>query len=477
MSKQDKKELRQQIACEWLQENYLNYGSLRHDIVADRLQIRNTNLESLEDGSAYSLEFKGRENWRNLTDKDINTMVCQCVTESGVNISVTEMWTALKSDLVPAVHPLREWLNGLRPWSSEVDWIDIVARQVRVRGNDNEENLIQQPKQLDSTTILLANTASGEENNTTPSYTNPHNTTPGADALWRECFKKWFVAMVASWMKDEVVNHTVLVLVGRQGIYKTTWLDHLIPPELRAYSSKMPLSGQISKDDRLRLCENGLLNIDELDAICGREMNIVKSLLTSTDVNERAAYGRLKERRVRLASFCASTNNREFLTDVTGNRRWLPFEVESIQNPFYTTLPYEQMYAQAKAYVECGYFAYWFDMDEIEVLEHHNEQFRALENEEDLLSVYFAVPAADSMNSKFLTTAEISEKLVSAGNIKRPMSLSRLGMILGQHGFIASRQGTPARRGWIVYERDSEEINAERKLLSRTRIASTDSIY
>ena len=459
MSKQDKKELRQQIACEWLQENYLNYGSLRHDIVADRLQIRNTNLESLEDGSAYSLEFKGRENWRNLTDKDINTMVCQCVTESGVNISVTEMWTALKSDLVPAVHPLREWLNGLRPWSSEVDWIDIVAQQVRVR----ESALVSSaaPK-------VSHPSGEGEAQSAVESKT---------DRLWRECFKKWFVAMVASWMKDEVVNHTVLVLVGRQGIYKTTWLDHLIPPELRAYSSKMPLSGQISKDDRLRLCENGLLNIDELDAICGREMNIVKSLLTSTDVNERAAYGRLKERRVRLASFCASTNNREFLTDVTGNRRWLPFEVESIQNPFYTTLPYEQMYAQAKAYVECGYFAYWFDMDEIEVLEHHNEQFRALENEEDLLSVYFAVPAADSMNSKFLTTAEISEKLVSAGNIKRPMSLSRLGMILGQHGFIASRQGTPARRGWIVYERDSEEINAERKLLSRTRIASTDSIY
>ena len=93
------------------------------------------------------------------------------------------------------------------------------------------------------------------------------------------------------------------------------------------------------------------------------------------------------------------------------------------------------------------------------------------------MDVYFAVPAADSVNSKFLTTAEISEKLISAGNIKRPMPLSRLGMVLGQHGFIASRQGTLARRGWIVYERDSEEINAERKLLLRTRIASTDSIF
>lgn len=452
MSKQDKKELRQQIACEWLEENYLNYGSLRHDVVTDRLQIRVADLHSLEDGSAYSLEFRGKENWRNLTDKDINTMVCQCVAEKGVNISTNEMWTALKSDMVPAVHPLRAWLDGLRPYTADQpDWIDMVAQQVTVS-----------PSPLSNS---LENAASG------------YSLEFKGKELWRACFKKWFVAMVALWMKDEVVNHTVLVLVGRQGIFKTTWLDNLIPPELRAYSSKLPLSGQISKDDRLRLCENGMLNIDELDAMCGREMNIVKSLLTSTDVNERAAYGRLKERRVRLASFCASTNKREFLTDITGNRRWLPFEVESIQNPFHTIIPYERLYAQAKALVEEGIFSYWFDMEEMEVLEAHNEEFRALENEEELLKVYFAVPASDSMNAKFLTTAEISEKLISAGNIKRPMSLSRLGMILGQHGFIASRQGTPARRGWIVYERDSEEINAERKLMSKTPIASTDSVY
>ena len=505
MSKQDKKELRQQIACEWLEQNYLQYGYLRHDVVGDRLQIRH--LEASEKSSNGSKSSKGENTletfgtsrtlstssclaWRNLTDKDINTMVCQCVAESGVNISLTEMWTALKSDLVPAVHPLREWLNGLHPWSSsEPDWIDMVAQKVRVResAQDRPKGLLdrtsccqttalrdryaERPTNLTGEADLTVSEANGLVSNSSQCERSE------ADRLWRVCFKKWFVAMVASWMKDEVVNHTVLVLVGRQGIYKTTWLDRLMPPELRAYSSKLPLSGQISKDDRLRLCENGLLNIDELDAICGREMNIVKSLLTSTDVNERAAYGRLKERRVRLASFCASTNNREFLTDITGNRRWLPFEVESIQNPFDDIILYERLYAQAKAYVECGYFAYWFDMDEIEVLEQHNEKFRALENEEELLNVYFAVPAADSMNSKFLTTAEISEKLISAGNIKRPMPLSRLGMILGQHGFIASRQGTPARRGWIVYERDSEEINAERKLLSRTPIASTDSIF
>jgi predicted P-loop ATPase len=264
--------------------------------------------------------------------------------------------------------------------------------------------------------------------------------------------------MVASWMHDEVVNHTALVLVGRQGIFKTTWLEHLIPPALRAYSSKMPLNGQISKDDRLRLCENAMLNIDELDAICGREMNIVKSLLTSTDVNERAAYGRLKERRMRLASFCASTNNREFLTDVTGNRRWLPFEVESIQNPFHISLPYERIYAQAKALIEGGTYMYWYDLEDIAQLEKHNEDFRAQENEEQLLPILFDIPAEGK--GEFMTTAQISERLVTYGNIKKPMSTRQLGVLLSKMGFTKKQVYISGGylRGWIVYKRETDEI-------------------
>ena len=492
MSKQDQKELRQQIACEWLEENYLQFGSLRHDVVTDRLQIRMA--DSLEDGSVYSLEFRGKENWRNLTDKDINTMVCQCVAEKGVNISTNEMWTALKSDMVPAVHPLRAWLDGLRPYTADQpDWIDLVAQKVTVKPSllsDDRPNGLLDRTSCCETTALRDRTEGAErpmnltgEADLTVSEANGLASNSSlcerskADALWRACFKKWFVAMVASWMKDEVVNHTVLVLVGRQGIFKTTWLDKLIPPELRAYSSKLPLSGQISKDDRLRLCENGMLNIDELDAMCGREMNIVKSLLTSTDVNERAAYGRLKERRVRLASFCASTNKREFLTDITGNRRWLPFEVESIQNPFHTIIPYERLYAQAKALVEEGIFSYWFDMEEMEVLEAHNEEFRALENEEQLLPILFDIPAEGK--GEFMTTAEISDRLVSHGGIKKPMSTRQLGVIMGKMGFQKAQvriSGTCVR-GWMVYKRDQDEITSAKRIGASDALMQRCDIY
>ena len=450
MNKQDKKELRQQIACEWLEENYLQFGSLRHDVVTDRLQIKaykptpSPSLKGREEGDGLLAIGNRQETWRNLTDKDINTMVCNCVEETQVNISVTEMWTALKSDRVPSVHPIREWLNTLPPYTpDQPDWIDWLAQQVRVKPSGEEAK---------------GDKARGEE-------------------LWRTCFKKWFVAMVASWMHDEVVNHTALVLVGRQGIFKTTWLERLIPPALRAYSSKMPLNGQISKDDRLRLCENAMLNIDELDAICGREMNIVKSLLTSTDVNERAAYGRLKERRMRLASFCASTNNREFLTDVTGNRRWLPFEVESIQNPFHTIIPYERLYAQAKALVEEGIFSYWFDLDEIEVLEAHNEEFRALENEEELLPILFDKPAEG--RGEFMTTAEISDRLATYGGIKKPMSIRKLNAILERHEFRAARPYVDGKqvRGWLVYRRKQDEIEIKQKELANKSQRHEDTLY
>ena len=461
MTKKDKQELRQQIACEWLHENYLQFGNLRHDVVADRLQVRCAHSLGEE---AIGRLGERQELWRNLTDKDINTMVCQCVAESGVNISVTEMWTALKSDMVPAVHPLRAWLQELQPWTPDrPDWIDFVARQVHVKTNDTEKYTYQQLETSNKNNSLPLGCVVPQRNVVENNVVDVVVNNNPADTLWRACFKKWFVAMVASWMHDEVVNHTVLVLVGRQGIYKTTWLDHLIPPALRPYSSKLPLSGQISKDDRLRLCENGMLNIDELDAICGREMNIMKSLLTSTDINERAAYGRLKERKVRLASFCASTNKREFLTDITGNRRWLPFEVESIQNPFYTTLPYEMMYAQA-VYLVQNDFNYWFDMDEIEVMEQHNEEFRAQENEEQLLPILFDIPAEGK--GEFMTTAEISERLVTYGNIKKPMKTRQLGMLMAKKGFQKKQvflSGTNVR-GWMVYNRQIDEIKLAKNI-------------
>ena len=417
---------KQETVIKYIEDNYLQFSSLRHDVISDKLQIR------LSGEEAMRLLGERQEYWRELTKHDINSIVCHCAQECDVNITSREVMTALQSDLIPDVHPLREYVLSCREWTPDhPDWLDFVASQVKVKPSGEEAK---------------GNKTRGEE-------------------LWRACFKKWFVAMVASWMRDDIVNHQVLVLIGKQGIFKTTWLERLIPPHLRAYTCKLANSSDLNKDERLRIAEFGLISLDEIDSMNNRELNQLKSVITATDVNERAAYAYTKERRIRLASFCASGNRRDFLTDITGNRRWLPFEVESIQNPFHTQLPYEQMYAQAWALAQDPFFSYWFDLDEIEVLEQHNQHFRDESNEEQLLPILFDVPADGK--GEFLTTAQISERLITYGSIKKPMALSRLGMLLGAHGFQKKTIGVQRLRGWLVYQRSTDEINANKRLYAK----------
>ena len=406
---------RQKIVCDYIEDNFVQYDRLRHDLISNKVQINDglSRADGLNDGLQTAL-------WRDITTTDINDIVCDCSAESGLQITAREVLAVLQSHRIPDIHPLREYVLNCRPYTDDQpDWIGWLAERVTVEGGEAEQQ------------------------------------------QWRTCFTKWFVAMVACWMKDEVVNQQVLVLIGRQGIFKTTWLEHLLPPELRAYGCKMANSAQLNKDERLRIAEYGLIALDEIDAMGAKELNVIKSVITASDISERAAYGYTKERRMRLASFCASGNKQEFLTDITGNRRWLPFLVESIINPFFITLPYEQIYAQAKWLIDKG-FQYWFDLDDIETLEQHNENFRAQENEEQLLAVYFDIPAEGK--GQFMTTAEISDKLVTMGSIKRPMSLSRLGMVLQQAGYQSKRIGKTRIRGWIVYERPLDEVKINRNI-------------
>ena len=57
--------------------------------------------------------------WRELTKHDINSIVCHCAQEYDANITSREVMTALQSDLIPDVHPLREYIQSLRPYTPE----------------------------------------------------------------------------------------------------------------------------------------------------------------------------------------------------------------------------------------------------------------------------------------------------------------------------------------------------------------------
>ena len=355
--------------------------------------------------------------WERINDRIENTLWKELSKEKPVRMR--DLQYVIGSDYVPAYHPFRFYLGHLPPWTEEQgDNIMELSLSVNVKGDSDEQ------------------------------------------FLFAEYLKKWLVAMVASWMDDRVVNNVMLVLIGPQGAYKTTWFAHLLPPQLREYFYTKTNSGMVSKDDLLTLSQYGLMCWEELDSMQLKELNKLKAVMTMPSINERAAYAHYHENRPHLASFCGTGNNVQFLSDPTGTRRWLPFEVENIDSPMTSPFNYEGIYSQAYALYRQG-FRYWFDRNEILRLSQHNQQFETARSEHELIDEYFRQPVGIE-GGEYLPASVILQ-LVGGTNMK-DINATKLGRALTAMGFESKM--TRGIRRYRVVRRSTSEMQQHRQLLN-----------
>ena len=351
-----------------------------------------------------------------VNDRIVNSLWSQMSTITRVNIQ--DMYRVIESDYVPVFNPFKAYLNNLCQSVKSVgdrDYIQELAQTVRVKGGEQEQ------------------------------------------MLWHLYLKKWLVGMVASWISDDVVNNVILVLIGEQGAYKTTWFNYLLPPPLKQYFYTKTNANRMSKDDILTLAQYALVCCEELDTMRPAELNQLKAAVTMPSIDERAAYAHYHEHRKHIASFCGTGNNTQFLTDPTGNRRWLPFEVESIVSPRDHPFHYEGIYSQALALYESG-FQYWFTKEEIQELNRHNRQFETPHLERELVSLYFRVPK-EGENGMFMTSARAIQ-IVGTG-ISQKLNPTRVGLSFNELGF--QRVRYHGIRGYLVIQRTAEEMQAYQK--------------
>ena len=239
--------------------------------------------------------------------------------------------------------------------------------------------------------------------------------------------------MVANVMDDrECRNHTCLVLTGEQGKFKTTFLDLLCPPALHGYSYTGKIYPQ-EKDTLTYIGQNLIVNIDDqLKALNKRDENELKNLITCPMVKYRMPYDKYVEEHPHLASFVASVNGNDFLTDPTGSRRFLPFEVLSIDINKAKAISMDSVYAEAKALLNAG-FRYWFDDEEIAELYRESEDFQVQTAEMELLLRCFEKPTEDNPHCSYMTTTEI---LTYLGIYTRhPLTSKLMGEALKRAGF------------------------------------------
>ena len=328
---------------------------------------------------------KDTAEWQQLDERVLCSIRGQIAADTAKRVLKQDVRDVLNSDFSRLSHPVREYIEALPPWDGQ-DRVKELCAYVR-----------------------------GEA----PSY-------------FEWTLHKWLVASVATWMSDLSSNHEIFVLIGSQGIYKTTFFRHLLPPPLRIYFWENAHNSFSSKDDHLALAENCLVEIEEIDLQSPRDISELKALATSEKVKERRPYARFREEKHRLASFCGSGNQERFLSDETGNRRWLCHKVSHIDDPRTWALNHDQLYAQLRDELRQG-FRYWFDPDEQRRVERQNEAFRIESDEEQLIRSRLRRPSAGEkvtlMNSGMIC------QFLNGGVVGRGLSTRKVGIIMTSLGF------------------------------------------
>ena len=372
--------------------------------------------------------------WQPISDRIVNTLWSQM--SSVLRVNIQDVYRVIESDYVPAFNPFVEYLESLPEWhEGDHDYIADLAATVKIKG---EQEHMESPE-ADSSLFTL-----------------------------RSSLKKWLVGMVAGWISEDVVNNVILVFIGEQGAYKTTWFNYLLPPQLKQYFYTKTNANRMTRDDLLTLAQYGLVCCEELDTMRPAELNQLKAAVTMPSIDERAAYAHFHEHRKHIASFCGTGNNVSFLSDPTGNRRWLPFEVESIVSPRDHPFCYEGIYSQALALYKSG-FTFWFTKEEIQEQNRHNRKFETPRLEHELVDLYFRRPL-EHENSMFMTSSRVLQ-IIGSG-ITQKLSATRIGMAFSELGF--QRVRYHGIRGYLVMQRTAEEIMAYQKSMAMHAMPNYD---
>lgn len=372
------------------------------DFVGARYEFRrNTILDRLEFrevGSNSFLPFRS---------KDFNSIYVSLLT-GGINCSPNALRALTDSDYAPNFNPFEDYLFNLPPWDGTTDHIGALAD-----------------------TIVT---------------TDP--------VFWRESFRRWIVGAVACALDDKKVNQLMLILFGGQGKGKSTWIRRLLPPEWSEYYHTGMINPE-SKDDLFHLSTRFLINMDEFQGVKSTELAGLKRMLTQEDIVLRKVYDMQACTFVRHASFIASTNKRRCLQDIDGNRRFLPSSVVSVD--YTQPVNYAGVYGQALALLNSGY-RYWYEGDEIDRLNDHNELHRLMDPVEENLFVYYRKPLPEDLSVKWMPASAILTRLSIYGKVQvtRP-ALQELAQALEKHEF-ETRIGTQGSMEYKVIEFQMDEV-------------------
>ena len=276
-------------------------------------------------------------------------------------------------------------------------------------------------------------------------------TVPTDNPYWEDWFYTWFLAMVNQWRSyshRKYGNSVAPLLISKQGYNKSTFCRSLVPPELQwGYNDNLVLSEK--RHVLQAMCQALLLNLDEFNQISPQvQQGFLKNIIQLPSVKMKPPYGSHVQEFPRMASFIATSNMEDILSDPSGNRRFLgveltgPIDVSQLPN-------YEQLYAQALAALQAGEKTY-FDAEQTKLIMASNRKFEVISPVDQYFNLYFDL-TDDAKQGEYLTAAEIFQELKShIGSSVKLSNLITFGRKLSQMPSVHRRRFNDGMRYLVV---------------------------
>ena len=277
------------------------------------------------------------------------------------------------------------------------------------------------------------------------------HTVPTDNPYWEDWFYTWFLAMVNQWRSyshRKYGNSVAPLLISKQGYNKSTFCRSLVPPELQwGYNDNLVLSEK--RQVLQAMCQALLLNLDEFNQISPQvQQGFLKNIIQLPSVKMKPPYGSHVQEFPRMASFIATSNMEDILSDPSGNRRFLgveltgPIDVSQLPN-------YEQLYAQALSALQAGEKTY-FDAEQTKLIMASNRKFEVISPVDQYFNLYFDL-TDDVKQGEYLTAAEIFQELKShIGSSVKLSNLISFGRKLSQMPSIHRKRFNDGMRYLVV---------------------------
>ena len=236
-------------------------------------------------------------------------------------------------------------------------------------------------------------------------------TVPTANPHWADWFYTWFLGMVDQWRgysHRQYGNSVAPLLISKQGYNKSTFCRRLLPPELQwGYSDNLILSEK--RQVYQAMAQFMVINLDEFNQISPQvQQGFLKNLIQLPTLKYKPPYGSHVMEFPRLASFIATSNMTDILTDPSGNRRFIGVE---LTGPIDVSVRpnYQQLFAQALTALHNGEKSY-FDAEQVKLIMKNNCQFEVAEPIDQYFQLYFDL-VENEKEGEYLTAAEIFDYL------------------------------------------------------------------